>query len=127
MNERRANFLLGEINRSMDAKTREESAAREQRDLESRANEQRLRNQRNASELSMVEKRSLGALAVERTENREKNIALRLAEQKRLLDAGARPERKNDELVRQNQDRVRQQYLQRQRINQRDARTYGSR
>ena len=121
MNERRANFLLGEINRSM------ESAAREQRDLESRANEQRLRNQRNASELSMVEKRSLGALAVERTENREKNIALRLAEQKRLLDAGARPERKNDELVRQNQDRVRQQYLQRQRINQRDARTYGSR
>ena len=125
MNERRANFLLGEINRSLDAKTREETAAREQRDIEGRAHEQRLRNQKNASELSIVEKRSLGALATEKTANREKNIAMRLAEQNRLLNAGARPERKNDELVRQNQDRVRQQYLQRQRINQRDARTYG--
>lgn len=119
MNDRRVNFLLGEINRSLDTKTREESLVREQEARERDANAQRTRSQKSARELAMAAKRGSMDLAAERNENRDKNIAARMIEQKRLMAATARPERKNEELERKNDARVRQQSMERQYVRQR--------
>ncbi len=119
MNDRRVNFLLGEINRSLDTKTREESLVREQEARERDANALRTRSQKSARELAMAAKRGSMDLAAERNENRDKNIAARMIEQKRLMAATARPERKNEELERKNDARVRQQSMERQYVRQR--------
>ena len=118
MNERRANFLLGQINRSVDAKTREESAVREQEARERDAYVQREIRQRNAAELALSTKRGSQDLSAEKAMMRDHKIAARMIEQKRLMAASARPERKNEELERKNDARVRQQSMERQYVRQ---------
>ena len=118
MNERRANFLLGQINQRLDAKTQEETAVREQEARERDAYAQRELRQKNAVELALSAKRGGQTLAAERAESRDRNIAARMMEQQRLMAASARPERKNDELERQ-QIHSRQRYMERQNLRQR--------